>query len=147
MKKLLFGRVLSCTIFVLKQRALHSTSKQLTGKKGFVALRFFRKNFTWPIATFTWSIIPFICTNFTLSHYYPPPASGITTFSRTTRLNLCFSQPFILVEFRCRPNMGQYILFAEQVSHFIYCWALSFEIECPVSQLKCVHSGVSKVKH
>ena len=77
MKKLLFGRVLSCTIFVLKQRALHSTSKQLTGKKGFVALRFFRKNFTWPIATFTWPIIPFICTNFTLSHYYPPPGPQV----------------------------------------------------------------------
>ena len=41
--------VLSCTIFVLKQRALHSTSKQLTKKKGFVALHFLERTLHDPL--------------------------------------------------------------------------------------------------
>ena len=129
--------VLSCTIFVLKQRELHSTSKQFTKKKGFVALRFFLKELYMTHCHLYMTHYPLYMnqlhpqlllpprasgiTTFSLTHYHPPQASGITTFSRTTRLYLCFSQPFILVELRCRPNMGQYILFVEQVSHFIYC--------------------------
>ena len=31
--------------------------------------------------------------------------------------------------------------------HFICSWALSFQIECPVFQLKCVLSGIGKIKH
>ena len=45
----------------------------------------------------------------------PPLASGITTFSPTTRTNICFSQCFMLVEFSCRSIVGQCISLAEQV--------------------------------
>ena len=81
-KKLLFGRVLSCTNFVLKQRALHSTSKQLTEKKEFVALRFLERTLHDPLPPLHDQLTLYM----NLLHSYPLLtlwALGITTFSLT----------------------------------------------------------------